>query len=465
MKIKFCGAAQNVTGSQHLLTINGKKLLIDCGLFQGRRKDTYQKNTSFHYDPAEIDAMILSHSHIDHSGNIPNLVKHGFNGPIYATLATAALCQVMLLDSAHIHEKDAEYVNKRRARKNEPPVEPLYTMDDAEKALPQFIGFQYDRAVEILPGVKLTFRDAGHILGSASTVLEISENNHAYRFGFSGDLGRHEMPILRDPNKMRDLDILITESTYGNRKHAPVENVAGELSDIINNTVSRGGKIIIPSFAVGRTQTLVYMLHKLFDQNRIPDLPIYVDSPLATNVTEIFRQHPECFDRETYRLFLRNHDDPFGFGRLKYIRDVEESKSLNKLQTPHIIISASGMCEAGRILHHLKNNIHDPKNLILLVGYAAQHTLARKLMDGWEKVRIFGDEYTVRSQVVTMDHFSGHADRDELFEYMEFMSPERLKHIFIVHGEESQSLSFCDFLREKGYSSVHYPPEGEEIKI
>ncbi|MDZ7724089.1 MAG: MBL fold metallo-hydrolase [candidate division KSB1 bacterium] len=465
MDIQFCGAARNVTGSQHLLTINGKKLLLDCGLYQGKRKDTYTKNKNFLYNPAEIDAMVLSHAHIDHSGNIPNLVANGYDGPIYATSATVSLCQIMLRDSAHIQEKDIEYVNKRRARKNEPPVEPLYSMDDAEQAVQHFVGLQYDRSMQILPGVRLTFRDAGHILGSSCVLLEIEENGKTRRFGFSGDVGREEMPILRDPNKLRDLDVFIMESTYGNRVHPKMQDTEKKLTGIINETVDRGGKIIIPAFAVGRTQTLVYIMHKLFNTNRIPNLPIYVDSPLACNATDVFRMHPECFDRETYRLFLKNHDDPFGFGRLKYIRDVEDSKALNFQKEPHIIISASGMAEAGRILHHLKNNIGNPNNLILLVGYAAQHTLARKLIEKVNPVRIFGDEYEVKARIKSMDHFSGHADCNELIDYMEFMSPDRLKHLFLVHGEEKQSLPFMELLEKHGYGNASYPELGERVSI
>ncbi|MCK5740409.1 MBL fold metallo-hydrolase, partial [bacterium] len=439
MDIQFCGAAQNVTGSRHLLSINGKKILLDCGLYQGHREDALDKNRNFLFDPADVDVMVLSHAHIDHSGNIPNLVAQGFDGPIYATNATVSLCQIMLRDSAFIQEKDVYYLNKRRAKQNLPPVPPLYMMEDAEKAMPLFVGLQYDREFEIAPGVKLIFRDAGHILGSASVELSINENGRKFRLGFTGDMGRKSMPILRDPNKMRELDALIMESTYGNRRHER-ETEENDLAGIINRVCERGGKVIIPSFAIGRTQALVYDLHKLFDQNRIPNLPIYVDSPLACNATDVFRSHPECFDRETYRLFLREKDDPFGFGHLEYVRDVDDSKALTQVKTPHIIISASGMCEAGRILHHLKNNIGDPKNLILFVGYAAEHTLARKIMDGDKKVRIFHDEYRVRAEIETIEHFSGHADADELFDYLEFIKPERCKNIFIVHGEKDQAL-------------------------
>lgn len=465
MQIQFCGGAQTVTGSQHLLSINGKNILLECGLFQGHRQDTYEKNRRFLYDPASVDAVLLSHAHIDHSGNLPNLVKHGYEGPIYATAATVDLCQVMLRDSAYLQEKDVEWVNKIRRHQKHQPVEVLYTIEDAETAMTAFVGVQYNRTFPIFPGVQATFRDAGHILGSAGILLEINDKGRSLRLGFSGDIGRADMPILRDPNQLRDLDVLIMESTYGNRLHSPSEDIEEELAQTVHEVAHKGGKIIIPAFAVGRTQLLVYILHKLFDQNRIPDIPIFVDSPMACNATEVFRQHPECFDRETYRVFLQEHRDPFGFHRLTYVRDVEESKKLNRLHYPHIIISASGMAEGGRILHHLRNNIGDPRNQVLMVGYAAQDTLARRLMDGERTVRILGEEHEVRCKVKSMDAFSAHADRKELLDYLQFNAPEKLHHIFLVHGEENQALSLKDALRSKGYPSVHFPKPGEVFTV
>ncbi len=465
MEIQFCGGARTVTGSQHLLSINGKRILLECGLFQGRRKDTYERNKLFLYEPADVDVMVLSHAHIDHCGNIPNLVKHGFDGPIFATAATVDLCQIMLRDSAYLQEKDAEWVNKIRKKKHEPPVEPLYTIDDVEAAMPHFVGVQYNRSFPIAPGVQLTFRDAGHILGSAGVLLEINEKGKHYRFGFSGDIGRKNMPILRDPDLLRDLDFFICESTYGNRFHERDEDVEEELASTVRRVVDDGGKIIIPAFALGRTQLLVYLLHKLFDQNRIPAVPIFVDSPLATSATEVFRHHPECFDRETYRIFLQDNHDPFGFGRLTYIRDVEQSKALNEYKDPCIIISASGMAEAGRILHHLKHNIGNPKNLALLVGYAAEHTLARKLKEGYDEVRIFGEWYKVRCKVKSMDAFSAHADRRELLDYYALMPPERLQHVFLVHGEEEQAIPLKQALESKGYRQVHFPKLGDRVTL
>jgi metallo-beta-lactamase family protein len=456
MKLQFFGAAQTVTGSMHLLEVNNKKILLDCGMYQGRRKEAFEINRNFPFDPASIDILILSHAHIDHSGNIPNLVKHGFAGEIYATSATVDLCQLMLRDSAFLQEKDVRVVNKKRLKQGKVLFEPLYTEQDVEDAMHHFIGVQYNKIIEIAPGVSISFFDAGHILGSAGILIEINENGKELRLGYSGDIGRDEMPILRDPVRLTDLDYLIMESTYGNRLHEVVEEVEEEMASIVTRIYERKGKIIIPSFAVGRTQLLVYILHKLFSQGRIPVLPIYVDSPMAVNITEVYRVHPECFDRETYRIFLDNHQDPFGFSRLTYIRDVEESKKLNALTESAIIISASGMAEAGRILHHLANNIENPINLILFAGYAAKETLARKIMDGANEVNILGERYIVKAEVKSIDYFSGHADQTGLLEYVSYSSPKKLKDIFLVHGEEEQSLPLKEKLEKLGYS-VHFP--------
>lgn len=466
MKIQFIGGARTVTGSQHLLSINDKKILLECGLFQGRRKDTYEKNKSFKFDPKEIDALILSHAHIDHSGNIPNLVKNGFDGPVYTTPATVDLCDIMLKDSAHLQERDIEWLNKKRKNKNQLLEEALYSLEDVEHALKNFSKVEYNTVTEIFPGINATFQDAGHILGSASILLEIEEDHgKKLRLGFSGDIGRHETPIIRDPDYLRDLDVLIMESTYGNRIHTHSDEVEEEVARVVREVYDRKGKIIIPAFAVGRTQLLVYVLHKLFDQNRIPEIPIYVDSPLAVNATKVFKDHPECFDRETNRIFLESGDDPFGFGRLKYISTVEQSKELNEIKDPMIIISASGMAEGGRILHHLANNISNPKNLVLFVGYAAENTLARKIMDGMEKVNIFGEEHSVKCKIKTMDYFSGHADQSELIDYLRLNSQKRLKNVFLVHGEEDQALPLKEKILQKGYKNVDFPISGEKFVI
>jgi metallo-beta-lactamase family protein len=465
LKIQFCGAAQTVTGSMHLLHINGKKILLDCGLYQGRRKEAYEINKNFLFNPADINVMLLSHAHIDHSGNIPNLVKNGFNGHIYATSATVDLCQVMLRDSAYLQERDVKFVNKKRLKQNKVPFEPLYTGEDVEKAMKNFIGIQYDKSIEVMPGVSAVFRDAGHILGSAGIALDINENGRIIRLGFSGDIGRPDMPVIEDPNILQDLEVLIMESTYGNRLHPVTKEVEEEVASVVNETVSKGGKIIIPAFAVGRTQLLVYVLHKLFNQNRIPLFPIFIDSPLAVNTTEIYRMHPECFDRETYRVFIDNYEDPFGFNRLTYIRDVEKSKELNNYQNPCMIISASGMAEGGRILHHLANNIENPNNLILFAGYAAQETLARKIMDGAEHVNILGSSCTVRSKIKKIDYFSAHADQKGLLDYLKFSPNEKLKNIFLVHGEEEQALPLKEKIEAIGYTSVNFPKKGDIVEI
>lgn len=344
-------------------------------------------------------------------------------------------------------------------------MDPLYTMADVEAAMDLFVGIEYDRAFTIAPGVEIVFRDAGHILGSAGFHAEIIENGKSFRLGFSGDIGRPDMPLTRDPNILRDLDILIMESTYGNRFHSPYADLEEDLASTIRDVAASGGKIIIPSFAVGRTQHLVYVLHKLFNQDRIPDMPVFVDSPLAVDATNVFRAYPQYLDRATNRIFLSDNEDPFGFKRLTYIHEVEESKKLNSLTYPHIIISGSGMAEGGRILHHLRNNIQNPKNLVLFVGYAARETLARKMMDGHPVVKIFGEEYAVKCKIKVLDAFSAHADRRELLDYVGLNLPARLRHIFLIHGEPDQSLPLRDGLRSKGYENVWYPAHGEIATI
>lgn len=465
MKIQFFGAAQTVTGSQHLLSINGKKILLDCGFFQGKRKEAFEINRNFPFNPSEVDTLVLSHAHIDHSGNIPNLVKNGFSGSIYSTSATVDLCQIMLRDSAYIQERDVEFVNKKRIKQNKNPFEPLYSIQDAETAMSQFIGVQYNKIVEIAPGVHLQYVDAGHILGSAGVILELEENNKKLRFCFSGDIGRPEMPVIKNPVLPSDLDVLVMESTYGNKLHQVSDEVEEVVAKLINKVAQRKGKIIIPAFAVGKTQLLVYILHKLFDQNRIPVLPIFVDSPLAVDATSVYRTHPECYDRETYRVFINNFEDPFGFNRLTYIRNANDSKELNDLKEPCVIISASGMAEAGRILHHLKNNIENHRNLILFVGYAAQETLARKIVDGMKEVNIFGDSYKVNAEVISMDYFSAHADQKGLLEYLKLNKLEKLKNIFLVHGESEQSLPLREKILAKGFRRVEYPKKGDAFEL
>jgi len=465
MKITFLGAAKEVTGSRHLIEVNGKRILLDCGLFQGRRKEAEEKNREMHMDASKIDAVILSHAHIDHSGGLPYLVKNGFNGPIYSTFATRDLCNYMLMDSAYIQEKDAEYFNNRMKKKGMAPVEPLYSVEDAQKTLNQFFGVGYERAFSVAPGVVCSFYDAGHILGSALVHLLIyeKEKNLRYSFAFTGDLGRKNLPILRDPQPLPPTDYLVTENTYGDRLHASILDAGNELEGVINRTAKRGGKILIPSFSVERTQEIVYHLNILWQEKRIPDMPIYVDSPLSANVTEVFKNHPECFDADTYREFIEHEKNPFGFGRLQYTRDVSESKALNDLHGPAIIISASGMCENGRILHHLRNNIEDPKNTIMIVGFMAKDTLGRKILEKQSIVNIFGEPFHLRAEVAVMDAFSGHADRSDLLDYYSHI--QGLKKIFLVHGEEDQGLKFMQVLHESGYKDVIQPGKGDSFEI
>lgn len=449
MKLKFCGAAGTTTGSQHLLEVNGQKILLDCGLYQGRRDDAYEINCGFpHFKPEEVDAVVLSHAHIDHSGNLPNLTKNGFKGNIYATFATRDLCQIMLADSARIQEKDIEYLNKKRKRKDLPPVEPLYEEVDAELCLRQFVNVGYERPLIIGKGVTLRFFDAGHILGSAQVVLDVEDESDGKtkRFLFSGDVGRGNNDILRNPVAVENVDYVLMESTYGGREHELGTQADDRIASIINKALDRGGKIIIPAFAVERTQQMLYVLHQLFVEGKIPEVPVFVDSPLAVNATEIFRLHPECFNKDIYN-FLFDKADPFGFEGLTLIRSVKGSKDLNLRKGQAIIISASGMCEAGRILHHLKNSIDKPQNTILFIGYCAQNTLGWKIREKWDEVKIFGKPYPLKAHVEIMDSFSGHADHSELIDYFNAMTGPKSK-VWLVHGEQTRSETFCDALKE-----------------
>ncbi len=466
MKLKFCGAAGTTTGSQHLLEVNGKKILLDCGLYQGRRKDAYEINKNFpHFDPSEIDAVVLSHAHIDHSGNLPNLTSNGFKGNIYATFATRDLCQVMLADSARIQKSDAEWVSKKRKKEGLPPIEALYTEVDAELCMRQFINLGYNRKMLIEKGVSIEFLDAGHILGSAQVVIEVEDeaDGKTKRFLFSGDVGRGENDILRNPEAAENIDFVLMESTYGGREHTLGTKADDRIADILTKAIKRGGKIIIPAFAVERTQQLLYVLHQLFEDGRVPRIPVYVDSPLAVNATEIFRLHPECFNQEVYD-FLFEKRNPFGFEGLTLVRSVNNSKELNARKDQAIIISASGMCEAGRILHHLRNTIEDSKNTILFVGYCAQQTLGWKIREGWEDVKIFGQTHKLKAHVEIVDSFSGHADHSELVDYFQAMTGKKEK-VWLVHGEEERSQIFCDALRDIHEGSVDVGVLGESVEF
>jgi metallo-beta-lactamase family protein len=464
MQLSFWGAAQTVTGSMHLLQVNGQRILLDCGLYQGKRSLSYERNLHFPFDPASIDVVILSHAHIDHSGNLPNLVKQGFRGSIWSTPATRDLCVAMLQDSGYIQEQDAAYVNRKRVRDGLPPVEPLYTKRDALEAIKQFISINYHRPFFPAAGVTATFLDAGHILGSAIVVLDIVEGEQQRRLVFSGDLGRHEMAILRDPELVTNADFLIMESTYGNRRHETRDEARQVLRQVIVEAHKRRGKVIIPAFAVGRTQELVYALNQLSEAQKIPSLDIYVDSPLAVDVTEIFRAHPECYDEETLAL-LQEARNPFGFKRLTYVRDVEDSKRLNFLRDSAVIISASGMCESGRILHHLKNNIEDGDNTILFSGFQAENTLGRRILDGNRRVRIFGEEYDVRARVARVEGYSAHADSEELRVWASYLDRERLQRIFLVHGEQEAALGLSGLLHKQGFRAVEIPERGQSFEL
>ncbi|HDQ44345.1 MAG TPA: MBL fold metallo-hydrolase [bacterium] len=465
MELQVFGAAREVTGSMHLLTIGEEKILLECGLFQGHRQEAFERNRNLPFDPSELTAMVLSHAHMDHSGNIPLLIKNGYEGNIYCTHATQDLCRVMLRDSAHIHQKDTEFVNKKHKKKGLPPVEPLYGMAEAEACMEQFIGIGYNRSFRISPHVQVTFVDAGHILGSAIVVLDVQENGTARRITFTGDLGRKNLPVIRDPVQIRETDYFITESTYGNRFHEDVGDMKAKLQRTVEKTIGRGGKIIVPSFSVGRTQEVVYFLHELFNEGALPEIPIYVDSPLSVNVTEVFRLHPECFDSETRETFLDNNMDPFGFYRLRYIRHVEESKKLNAMKDPCMIISASGMAEAGRILHHLANNVTDPKNTILVVGFMAENTLGRRIVERQPTIKIFGDEYPLKAEVVITDGFSAHADQTELLSYFKGLNQDKLRHVSIVHGEKEGSEALSEEIQKTGFDRITIPARGEKIKL
>ena len=468
MKLTFWGAAGTVTGSMHMVETGGKRYLLDCGLYQGRRKDADQKNRHLPFPAASIDAVILSHAHIDHSGNLPTLVKNGFAGPIYTTPATIDLCNWMLRDTAHIQEKDAEFLNKRLEKRKalgreNGLVHPLYTMQNAEQTLPLFRPVHYHTTHDLAPGLSYESYDAGHILGSSSVVLHDSSSGPPVRLAFSGDVGRPNLPIIRDPEPMPPADYLILESTYGGRLHKSVSHVINKLENVVNRTAARGGRIIVPAFAVGRTQQLVLLLHQLANEKRIPSIPIFVDSPLAINITAVHRDHPECFDDET-REYLTRGEDPFGFRRLQYIREAADSKKLNDLHGPFVVISASGMCEQGRILHHLRNNIEDGRNTVLITGYQAQDTLGRKLVEKWPEVRIFGEPMRVRAEIASLDELSGHADQRELLDWIRPLTPH-LRKVFLVHGEPQQAATFAKLLHSTYNLEVLVPAPGQSFEL
>ncbi|MFZ2632083.1 MAG: MBL fold metallo-hydrolase [Desulfosalsimonadaceae bacterium] len=525
MRVTFYGAAREVTGSMHLLTMNQDNVLLDCGMYQGRRKEADLKNRVLPFDPAILTNMLLSHAHIDHSGRIPLLTKKGFSGRIISTRATADACGYLLPDSAHIQESDANYLNYKVVREllseitygSQPEknrqaailavqnilkkdkshlnveaiddlirkyhlesVAPIYTTADAERALSFFDGVPYGEPVPIGKNMECTLYDAGHILGSAISIVNARNNGKRFSVCFSGDIGRFDKPILQDPTlnfaeKDRDIDLLIMESTYGDRVHEPVTDMAPHFKKVFTDTIERGGTLLIPSFAFGRTQELLYVIHEMYHQGDVPKVPIYVDSPLASNITQVFAEHPEMYDAETHADFLNKGDNPFTFKQLRFTSSVEESMSLMREKQPHVVISASGMCEAGRILHHLRYKMHNPKNTILIVGFMAQNTLGRRILEEGEqyaangrkgpapRLRLMNKEYPLKAQVEKIGGFSAHGDQKEMLRFIE-RSNLNIKKIALVHGEEEQCLAFADTLRKKG-RDVIVPKAGECIDL
>ncbi len=525
MDITFYGAAREVTGSMHLITTEHDRILLDCGLFQGRRKETEEKNRQLPLDPQTITSLVLSHAHIDHSGRIPLLTKNNFVGRIICTRATQDACEYLLMDSAHIQESDANYLNyktmrsllsqkkmshggKRNSKRelndlkkilkkgrhqldmekiNEliqkhhiDAVRPIYSTEDAKQALNFFEGHPYRSPTVIGKDSSCTLYEAGHILGSAISIIKVIENGGQRTICYTGDIGRFDKPIIKDPalhfeEADRDIDLMIMESTYGNRIHEPLQDLKPRLKKVLTDTVERGGTVIIPAFAYGRTQELLYVLHELYDDNEVQPVPIFVDSPLATNITRVFGEHPEVYDRETHETFLAKGQNPFFFDKIHFVGSVEESMALNRDQKPHIVIAASGMCEAGRVLHHLRHKIHNPRNTILIVGYMAQNTLGRRIFEQGTKyeksgrngppplLKFLNKEYPLKAHVVKLGGFSAHGDRNEMFRFLK-ESNLRVNKIAVVHGEEDQSLSFAKFLNNQGFSAI-VPKPGDTVHI
>ncbi|MBI3829584.1 MAG: MBL fold metallo-hydrolase [Planctomycetes bacterium] len=463
MKIRFHGAVRTVTGSLHIVeTARGDIVLLDCGLFQGRRAEANARNRTLPLDPSRVKAVVLSHAHIDHIGNLPTWAAKGLRCPIYATGATVDLCGIMLRDSANIQVYDAQHVN-RYLKNGEKPVEPLYTPEHAEAAIALLRPRNYREWFEVVPGLRAIYHDAGHILGSASITLEESSNGARKRLAFTGDVGRPNTPILRDPEPFgAGADVLLSESTYGDREHPPVAALGEELRKVLYRTIARGGRLIIPAFALGRTQTLLYDLNLLEERQKLPPVPVYVDSPLACKATDIFQRHPECYDGEA-REILKHEGALFAINGYACITDANASKALNEKKEPCIIIAASGMCEAGRILHHLDHGLGNPRNTILIVGFQAEHTLGRKLVDHSRTVRVFGQERSVNAEVVVLNGFSGHAGRTELADFLDRSRPAGP--LFLVHGDETRTMAFQEFLKPRGYPDVRIPNVGDEYKV
>ncbi|MGL6094615.1 MAG: MBL fold metallo-hydrolase [Fimbriiglobus sp.] len=460
--VTFHGAAGTVTGSLHRLDARGQVVLLDCGFFQGKRAESHRRNQEFPVRPKDVDAVILSHAHVDHCGNLPNLVKQGFSGTIFCTPATRALAAVMLGDAAKIQAEDANYLNEKR-EKGEPPVEPLYDGRDVFRTLLRFRAIPYEKSFEVGPGIEARFLEAGHLLGSAMVHVRIDTPAGERTLTYTGDRGRAGLPILRDPAPVPAADLIITESTYGGHSHVPVEETAEELGEVVRRTAARGGKLIVPAFAVGRTQTIIYFLHQLMQAGRLPRVPMYVDSPMAARATEVFRAHPECFDAETLELFDR-HPELFGDGFVKYIERVNESIALNRQPGPCVILSASGMCEAGRVLHHLKHNVGDPKNTVLIAGFQAPDTLGRRIAERRPEVRILGRSVPVNAEIVVLTGLSSHADHPDLIRALGPLAAPGRK-VRLVHGEPDRAAALAVGLRDAGFEDVAAPEPGDTVTV
>jgi len=461
--IKFCGGAQTVTGSMHLLSTSKSRILLDCGLFQGRRDEYYKVNSKFPFNLNNINASVLTHAHIDHCGNIPNLIKQGYRGSVYCTPATKDLCRFMLLDSGYVQGEDIKYVNKINKRRGLPPREPLYTQVEARRALKYLRSINYHRVFPLTKDVKLTFYEACHILGSAIPLIEIKSKKRFLRIAYAVDLGRVDMPLLKNPEIPSDVDYLMIEGTYGNREHSSIKDAEIELASAINKTIKRGGKVIIPSFALERTQLIVFFISQLMRKKKIKKIPIYVDGPLAVNVTDVFRESADYFDADTAREFL-NSGDPFGYDNVTYVKDVNRSKQIHDITRPIILISASGMCENGRILHHLKNNIENPKNTIIIIGFMANNTLGKRIVERAKTVRIFGRIYELNAEVITVNAFSSHADKNGLLNYIRGVG-KNLKGVFLVHGEIEQLNSLRAEIRKKLNINPQIPAKGDTVHL
>ncbi|KKU48885.1 hypothetical protein A3E96_00775 [Candidatus Uhrbacteria bacterium RIFCSPHIGHO2_12_FULL_46_13] len=463
MHLTSYGAAGEVTGAKHLVEAAGRRILLDCGMFQGLHEALHHHNAVLPFEASTIDVIILSHGHLDHCGSLPLLVKHGFRGKIYATSATRDVAELILRDSAHIQAQDAEYIN-RHLKQNQRPALPIYTSDDVEQVLPLFEDVSYRQCREIFAGIEICFYNAGHILGSSLIHLTIKEGPRIIRLAYTGDLGQRNMPILRDPDRLPDTDILIAESTYGNRVHEGAPVSAEKLINIVREAIAKKGKIFVPAFALGRMQTLVYSLHKLTDEGHLPRIPIYVDSPLAVNLTDVFSRHPECYDAETIELFTRHNEDPFGFRNLHYVHSVEESKRLNDMPGPMVILATSGMVEAGRILHHLMNGIGNPNNTVLIVGYMAEGTLGRAILEGAKRIRLYHKLLPVRAHVEKINAFSAHADQTELLNFI--LAISELKKVILVHGENIARQALAnELLKKRPDLRLLIPNKGEEMEL